>query len=133
MSHSTNIQLVQAYFDALAKGELEKLGQLFAADVIWHQPGNSHLSGRYTGQEQLFAFFGKLMELSEGSFRIDEVRAIMENGDLVAAMLHFRARRAGREMAMAGVDLMRIENGKIKEVWLFSGDQEAEDHFWAMP
>ena len=31
---------------------------------------------------------------------------------------------------MAGVDLLRVENGKIAEVWLFSEDQPAEDAFW---
>jgi hypothetical protein len=33
-------------------------------------------------------------------------------------------------MAMAGIDVLRIEGGKIKEVWLFSEDQAAEDAFW---
>ena len=31
---------------------------------------------------------------------------------------------------MNGVDVMKIEDGKIKEVFLFSEDQEAEDQFW---
>ena len=33
---------------------------------------------------------------------------------------------------MDGVDLMRIEAGQIKEMWLFSGDQAAENAFWSM-
>lgn len=33
-------------------------------------------------------------------------------------------------IAMAGVDLLKIQNGQIKEVWLFSEDQEAENVFW---
>jgi hypothetical protein len=33
-------------------------------------------------------------------------------------------------MAMDGVDLIRVEGGKIAEVWLFSFDQPAEDVFW---
>jgi hypothetical protein len=31
---------------------------------------------------------------------------------------------------MDGVDVMKFENGKIKEVFLFSADQTAEDAFW---
>jgi len=34
-------------------------------------------------------------------------------------------------MSMDGVDLMRIESGQIKEVWLFSRDEDAEDDFWS--
>ncbi len=33
-------------------------------------------------------------------------------------------------MEMDGVDLLRVENGRIAEVWLFSADQKAEDAFW---
>jgi len=29
------------------------------------------------------------------------------------------------------VDLLRIADGQIREVWLFSEDQAAEDAFWA--
>ena len=28
------------------------------------------------------------------------------------------------------VDLLRIDNDQIAQVWLFSSDQEAEDAFW---
>ena len=31
---------------------------------------------------------------------------------------------------MDGVDLLRIGNGKITEMWLFSADPAAEDAFW---
>jgi len=34
------------------------------------------------------------------------------------------------EMSMSGVDVMTVSNGQIKEVWLYSEDQAAEDAFW---
>lgn len=33
-------------------------------------------------------------------------------------------------MGMDGVDVLRLKDGKIVEMWLFSGDQVAEDAFW---
>jgi len=33
-------------------------------------------------------------------------------------------------MSMDGVDLLRIVDGTIVEVWLFSADQPAENDFW---
>ena len=33
-------------------------------------------------------------------------------------------------MRMRGIDLYRIENDKIQEVWLFSERIEEEDAFW---
>ena len=31
---------------------------------------------------------------------------------------------------MKGVELLTVTNGQIKEVWLYSSNQEAEDAFW---
>ena len=33
---------------------------------------------------------------------------------------------------MNGVDVMRVRDGQIAEVWLFSADQPSEDAFWSM-
>ncbi len=131
MSSAENIGIVQSYVDSLGKGDMEKVGQLLADDVIWHQPGNSHLSGLHSGKDKLFAHLGKFMELSDNTFRVSKVNSIMANGNMVAATLHFLAERLGRKMSMDGVDVMRIDGGKINEVWLFSGDQAEEDAFWS--
>lgn len=131
MKTNNNIQLVQKYFDSLAKGDLATLGSLFADDIIWHQPGQGSLSKTYFGKQELFPLFGQFMEISQGSFKIDSVESIMANNDLVIATLHFSAKKStGQSISMAGVDMMRIENGLIKEVYLFSSDQKAEDNFW---
>lgn len=128
---TTNIQTVTTYFESLAKGDLETLGSLFADDVIWHQPGKGALSKSYFGKQELFPLFGKFMEISEGTFKIDKVESIMANGDLVTATLQFSAKKSnGQSISMAGVDVMKINNGQIKEVYLFSDDQKAEDEFW---
>lgn len=131
MKTNTNIQVAQKYFESLAKGDLQTLGSLFADNVIWHQPGQGSLSKTYYGKQELFPLFGKLMDISEGTFKIDSVKSIMANGNLVTAVLHFSAHKSnGKSISMDGVDLMKIEDGLIKEVHLFSGDQKAEDEFW---
>jgi uncharacterized protein len=126
-----NTNTVKQYFHSLATGNFELLGSLLADDIVWHQPGKGALSGKHVGKPAVFALFGKFMEISEGSFKIDGVDSIMENGALVSASLKFSAaKKSGAKIAMSGVDLMKVENGQIKEVHLFSGDQAAEDAFW---
>ena len=126
----TPSEIVKSYFDCLANGNLQRLGSLLAEDIVWHQPGKGELSGTYRGKGEVFALFGKFMEISQGSFRIDRVDSIMKNGNLVIATLRFSAKNKKSEISMGGVDQMRVENEKIKEVFLFSEDQEAEDFFW---
>jgi ketosteroid isomerase-like protein len=130
MSDAQNIKVMRSYVDSLSKGDMEALSRLVADDVIWHQPGRSHLSGLHTGKKDLFAHLGKFSELSGNTFRVTEVGAVMANDDMVTATMHFMAERPGRTLSIDGVDVMRIEDGKIKEAWLFSSDQAAEDAFW---
>ena len=124
-----NLRVIKSYFDHLAKGEMEQVGQLIADDVIWHQPGNHQASGTYKGKQELFPHLGKMMELTKGTLRL-EPKHMMANEDLVSVIIQFSAQREEKSMSMAGVDLLKVQDGKIKEVWLFSEDQEAEDHFW---
>ncbi len=131
MSDTQNMKIMQTYIDSLSKGDMATVGKLLADDVIWHQPGGSHLSGLHSGKQKLFAHLGKFMELSGNTFRVTKVGSVMANDDMAAATLHFMAERQDRTLSMDGVDVMRIDGGKIKEVWLFSGDQAAEDAFWS--
>lgn len=124
-----NLKVIKSYFDHLAKGEMEQVGQLMADDIIWHQPGNHQASGTYKGKQELFPHLGKMMQISQGTLKL-EPKHIMANGDLVSVIIQFSAQREGTTMSMAGVDLLKIQNEKIKEVWLFSEDQEAENNFW---
>lgn len=127
---SENVTIVQSYFDAVAKGDFDTVGGLFADDVIWHQPGSGVQSGIYNGKAELFAHLGNFMKWSNGTFAIDHVEYITANGDLVTASIHFKAEKGDKTLSMKGVDLLRIENEKIKEVWLFSERIEEEDDFW---
>lgn len=130
MSTEQNIETVRRYFDAVARGDLEAVGAAFSNEIEWHQPGNGTLSGLHRGKEAVFKLLGQFMERSGGSFRIDSVGPLMAQGDLVATSLHFRAEKPGASMAMSGVDVLRVAGGQIREVWLFSEDQAAEDAFW---
>ena len=125
-----NIAVSNNYFTAVQTGDLAILGALVAPDVVWHQPRQNQFSGTQNGAEAVFGVIGGMMQISGGTFKIDEVSSIMANGDQVAAILKFSAQREGAEMSMSGVDVMTISKGQIKEVWLYSGDQAAEDAFW---
>ncbi|MCH5685225.1 ester cyclase [Niabella sp. W65] len=73
---------------------------------------------------------GGMMEVSKGTFALKPNGNIMANGDLVAMPLRFSGAIDDRTMDMPGIDLFKVKEGKITEVWLFSDDQNAEDIFW---
>lgn len=125
-----NIDIVKSYIKAVQTGDQATLGSLISPDVIWHQPGHNRFSGTHRGMAAVGPMLGKMMEVSQGTFAITRADHYMANGDWVAITIEFAGQANGLQLKQPGVDLIRIEGGKIVEVRLFSSDQTQEDAFW---
>lgn len=129
MTEST-ATVARQYIAAMASDDPGALPALFADDIVWHQPGANQFSGVKYGGHTVGAMIGTMMGVSNGTFVLESTGAPMINGDLAVLPIRFSGKREGMEMSMDGIDLLRIENGKVAEAWLFSADQIAEDAFW---
>ncbi|MCY1552694.1 hypothetical protein D9M68_891060 [compost metagenome] len=125
-----NIDIAKSYIQAVQTGDQATLGSLISPDVVWHQPGNNPFSGTHRGMAAVGPMLGKMMEVSQGTFAITRADHYMANGDWVAITIEFAGQANGLQLKQLGVDLIRIEGGKIVEVRLFSSDQAQEDAFW---
>jgi ketosteroid isomerase-like protein len=126
----TNIDIAKHYIKAVQTGDQATLGSLLSPQVIWHQPGNNRFSGVKNGIAEFGAMMGGMMEVAGGTFAITGADRYLANGDLVAIQIEFAGERPGAKLSQPGIDVLRIANGKIVEVWLFSSDPEQEDVFW---
>ena len=68
-------------------------------------------------------------ERSDGTFRVITNWAA-SNDCFVAASVVSLAERDGEKLHDPGIDLFRIKDGKIQEVWTFAEQQDKEDKFW---
>lgn len=125
-----NIEISKAYIKAVQTGDQATLGSLISPDVIWHQPGSNQFSGTHRGMAAVGSMLGKMMEVSKGTFAITRADHYMANGDWVAIAIEFAGEANGIQLKQPGVDLIRMEGGKVVEVRLFSSDQKQEDAFW---
>ena len=125
-----NIDIAKSYIKAVQTGDQATLGSLIAPDVVWHQPGNNQFSGTHRGMAHVGPMLGSMMEASKGTFAITRAEHYMANRDWVAITLEFAGEANGLKLKQPGVDLIRIEGGKVVEVRLFSSDQAQEDAFW---
>lgn len=128
---NANLATAKSYFTALQTGDMAGLDALLADDLVWHQPGQNPFSGTHTGKAAVYQMIGGMMAASKGSFAITQTTSFAANEGLVAVTIEFSAQSPSGNMQMNGVDLLRLETGLIKEVWLFSSDQIAEDNFWS--
>ncbi len=129
MSRQT-LQVFNQYNEGLIKGDFGAVFAALADEIKWHQPGNNSASGVVVGKELLGAHLAKFAEKSNGTFKVI-TNWVSDNANFVAANVTFLADRGnGDALDMNGIDLFRIEDGKIQEVWLFSSDQAMEDTYW---
>ena len=122
--------VARTYFEALSAKDFATVAGMFADDVRWHQPGGNRFSGTHDGGAAVGELLAGMTTVSEGTFELTLTGPLMANGALVAAPIHFAAKREGAVMDQDGVDVLRVEDGRIAEAWLFSGDAAEEDAFW---
>ncbi|MER9334200.1 nuclear transport factor 2 family protein [Mesorhizobium sp. M0293] len=126
----TNTDIAKSYIKAVQTGDQATLGSLLSPQVIWHQPGNNQFSGTKNGLAEFGAMMGGMMKVAGDSFAITHAHRFLANGNLVAIEIEFAAQREGAMLDQPGIDLLRVQDGKIVEVWLFSSNPAQEDAFW---
>ena len=82
-------------YAAFAKGDFAVLNDLFAEDLLWHEPGRNQLAGDYRGRDAVTGTFGKVMEVTEGSFHIDLHAVLADDEHGVALVVTTASRAAG--------------------------------------
>ncbi|MDO4719238.1 MAG: nuclear transport factor 2 family protein [Peptostreptococcaceae bacterium] len=123
------MQVFERYTEALSRGDLEAVFETMSDNILWHMGGESPLSGTVMGKKALGERLGEFVKRSDGTFRVITNWAA-SNDCFVAASVVSLAERGDERLKNPGMDLFKIENGKIQEVWTFSEHQAAEDKFW---
>jgi ketosteroid isomerase-like protein len=129
MAHP-NADLLNTGYDAFDKGDMDTVRELFADDIVFHVPGSSQVSGEYRGQNDVFGFFGKLMELSGGTFKIER-HAVLADDEHATVLSTTTAQREGKTLKSKTADVFHVKDGKVAECWTLSADQDQLDAFFA--
>jgi ketosteroid isomerase-like protein len=125
-----NIQRSRRAYEAFATADMKTVGELMADDVVWHVSGNNPISGEYKGKDAVFGFFGKLMQLTGGTFKL-EVHDILANDDHSVTLVRETAEIAGKKWDGKSVHISHPDSeGRVKEFWSFSENQTAADDFF---
>ncbi len=130
MFEHPNATLVNHLYDAFDAKDGERLKRLIAEDAVWFVPGSTPISGEHRGHAAIFAYFEKLAELSDGTFRAELVDILASDMHAVA-LASATGKRDDRTFEGSYLLLMRIENGRIIEARLFNDDPAAFEAFWA--
>ena len=118
-----NGELIQRGFEAFAQGDMGAISGLFADDITWHAPGTGVLSGDYHGKDEVFGLFGRLLELTEGTFH-QEIHAILADDEHVV-VLTTSGQNKPRPFAGQQVFIWHVKDGQAVDCWAIQADQAA--------
>ncbi len=127
---SSPADLLRAGYGAFSIGELPVLEALFAPDAVWHEPGNSPISGSYVGWPAVAGLLVSYAERSHGTF-VAELSDVLANETQAMSIAHVRAHNNGRTIDQDNHLLIRVADGRVAEARVIYTDQTAIDAFWA--
>jgi ketosteroid isomerase-like protein len=122
-------ELVRRGYDAFSRGDMETLREVFHPDLVWHSPGRNQLAGDHRGVEAVLGFFGRTMELTGGTFRV-EVHDVVASDEHVVGLNSVAAQRGGKTLNGRNALVFHVRDGRATEVWQFWEDQYAADEFF---
>lgn len=129
MADHPNLAVMRRALDAFRAGDAAALSQLFSEDVVWRVPGRSVLAKEYRGQAQVFGFFGKLMEMTGGTFAVESVDMLTnDRGGVFVDRV--TAEREGRKLSVELLLRVRIRDGQIIEGVDHFHQEYLWDAFW---
>jgi uncharacterized protein len=131
-SDHPHARLMRDFFDAFGAADRDRLSELMAPELVWHFPGHSPISGDWEGVDGLLTGIRAIaMALGRGNngFELLEVLA----GENCAVTIH-RDFYTGHDnhLDLRYALYVRIENGKMAEVWELPFDQPENDRYYAV-
>lgn len=130
MSDHPNVDRIKEGYAAFAKGDFAVLNDLFADDILWHVGGRNQLTKDYRGRDEVYGFFGRLMELTQGSFHLD-LHAVFADDAHGVALVVVSASRGGKSLRTNEAHVFHLRDGKVTEFWDATTDEYAMDELIA--
>ena len=125
-----NLTLINRFFEAYGKRDLEGIRAVMDNQVQWIFPGHHPLSGTKNGVEELVAFFDSMGTIMGASNMLVENLVTGVNDEFVIECQHIVTRRDdGNNLDHHWSVLWSFKNGKIFAGRHLAGDQHAADTF----
>lgn len=123
------LSLVRKGYNAFNTGDIPTLTTLLSHDVIQHVPGESALSGDYKGIDSVLAYYGKLAEETNGTFRAHLVDVHGDGHGHVTAVHVIEATRHGVTRVSRGSILFTFLGDRVTDLLELRADIAGDDAF----
>jgi len=123
-----NIELAERAWEAVATSDVEALDALWAPDIVWHVTTDNPWYGDHVGRAAVLDYLADVGEAGEAyDARLDDV---LVSDHRILLVTSVTARRGARSVETKQCMLVRVERGRMAEVWTLALDPTAMADFW---
>lgn len=107
------------------------LSELMSENCVQHMAGsNPVFAGDHVGRDNVFAMYGRIGEVSGGTFRAD-LEHVWANDDTAIAIYHATAERDGKRLDMRNALVFAISGSVVTELTDIPDDVDEQVAFWS--
>jgi len=125
----TALEVAQKKFKALQARDNQGVLDCMDENVVLRVPGRRPLAGTYKGHAGIIDFTNRCRSVTDTGEHV-EIVDMMSSDNRVAAIIKLGAEHGGHKLDDPTVHVMKVENGKITEYWVYPWDVYAVDEFW---
>lgn len=120
-------EVLRSYADAWLAADLERVLDAYHDEVVLHYMGESPLAGTHEGRDSVMEVLGQAsFRASRKLIEVEDVLVGEELGAILAIEdLGEPPRRVRRVL------VYRVDEGKLRECWLYDEDQRFIDQLWS--
>ena len=128
---NSNQEIVDKYFEAYGKHDMNAIREVMAENVTWYFPGQHPLAGVKKGIEEVIAFYDRVGKIMSKSNPKTEKIMVAEKDNHLIECIHSKTNRDdGNNLDHQACVLWTFQDGKIIEGRHFFADQEAVNRYF---
>ena len=131
MGSDDNAAIVQRAYDAFNSADIDTLTELFDENMVWHLPGRGPNAKDYEGRDATLAYFGKIGQETEGTFKADLEQLFAGDDGRVIGLQRSKGQRNGKSLDVSICIVFELKDGKVVDGREHISDLYAWDEFWS--
>jgi len=119
MDASSKAEVMKRYVEAFKRRDWEVATAFWAEDIVLHAQGRNPLAGDFFGKQAFLDHVGRVSDQLGGTIELVEVYEVLVGAEHAVALLKGQAVRGERSLEFDRVNVYRLQDGKIVELWSY--------------
>jgi ketosteroid isomerase-like protein len=131
MGDTRETTMMRRYVEAWLRKDAQADLAFVADDVVLHAAGRHPLAGEFIGKQAFLDAYTQTLAALGGTVEAVAIQDLLVGSERAVALVRERAIRGERVLEFDRVNVYRLRDDQIVEIWSYDFDPYALDAFWA--